>query len=74
MLIADVRHQGYRYARAYGYIVERYQELLLIFIAVDDLNPIWEETACLLVTPELIKADENLAVQVSVLLAALKLA
>ncbi|PWY87326.1 C2 domain protein [Aspergillus sclerotioniger CBS 115572] len=29
----------------------------------DDLNPVWEETAALLVTPELIKADEALSVE-----------
>lgn len=32
-------------------------------VITDDLNPIWEETAALLVTPELIKADENLSVE-----------
>ncbi|XMA13308.1 hypothetical protein WAI453_006099 [Rhynchosporium graminicola] len=29
----------------------------------DDLNPIWEETCALLVTPELIKADEQLSME-----------
>ncbi|KAJ6095590.1 hypothetical protein N7486_006336 [Penicillium sp. IBT 16267x] len=32
-------------------------------VITDDLNPIWEETAALLVTPELIKVDENLSVE-----------
>lgn len=32
-------------------------------VITDDLNPIWEETAALLVTPELIKANENLSVE-----------
>lgn len=32
-------------------------------VITDDLNPIWEETCALLVTPELIKADENLSVE-----------
>ncbi|KAJ5899684.1 hypothetical protein N7495_004428 [Penicillium taxi] len=32
-------------------------------VICDDLNPIWEETAALLVTPELIKANENLSVE-----------
>ncbi|KAH4267739.1 hypothetical protein HBI04_136450 [Parastagonospora nodorum] len=32
-------------------------------VITDDLNPIWEETAALLVGPELIKADENLSVE-----------
>lgn len=32
-------------------------------VITDDLNPIWEETAALLVTPELIKADERLSVE-----------
>ncbi|GAB7362495.1 hypothetical protein MBLNU230_g2816t1 [Neophaeotheca triangularis] len=32
-------------------------------VICDDLNPIWEETAALLVTPELIKAGENLSVE-----------
>ncbi|KAJ5138751.1 uncharacterized protein N7515_003599 [Penicillium bovifimosum] len=32
-------------------------------VITDDLNPIWEETAALLVTPELIKADENLSIE-----------
>lgn len=32
-------------------------------VITDDLNPIWEETAALLVTPELIKAKENLSVE-----------
>ncbi|GAM89480.1 hypothetical protein ANO11243_075190 [Dothideomycetidae sp. 11243] len=32
-------------------------------VITDDLNPLWEETAALLVTPELIKADENLSVE-----------
>lgn len=32
-------------------------------VITDDLNPIWEETTALLVTPELIKADENLSVE-----------
>ncbi|KAF2130771.1 hypothetical protein P153DRAFT_421819 [Dothidotthia symphoricarpi CBS 119687] len=32
-------------------------------VITDDLNPIWEETAALLVSPELIKADENLSVE-----------
>ncbi|KAF2190610.1 hypothetical protein K469DRAFT_721518 [Zopfia rhizophila CBS 207.26] len=32
-------------------------------VITDDLYPIWEETAALLVTPELIKADENLSVE-----------
>ncbi|KAI9795244.1 MAG: hypothetical protein M1835_006140 [Candelina submexicana] len=32
-------------------------------VITDDLNPIWEETAALLVTPELIKADEQLSVE-----------
>ncbi|KAI7462935.1 hypothetical protein KC357_g8346 [Hortaea werneckii] len=32
-------------------------------VITDDLNPMWEETAALLVTPELIKADENLSVE-----------
>ena len=31
-------------------------------VITDDLNPIWEETAAVLVTPELITADENLSV------------
>lgn len=29
----------------------------------DDLNPIWEETCAILVTPELIKADEQLSME-----------
>jgi hypothetical protein len=32
-------------------------------VITDDLNPIWEETAALLVGPELVKADENLSVE-----------
>ncbi|KAJ6161139.1 C2 membrane targeting protein [Penicillium chermesinum] len=32
-------------------------------VITDDLNPVWEETAALLVTPELIKADENLSIE-----------
>ncbi|KAF2233295.1 hypothetical protein EV356DRAFT_533932 [Viridothelium virens] len=32
-------------------------------VITDDLNPIWEETAALLVTPEYIKANENLSVE-----------
>jgi hypothetical protein len=32
-------------------------------VITDDLNPIWEETTALLVTPELVKADENLSVE-----------
>ena len=32
-------------------------------VICDDLNPVWEETAALLVTPELIKANENLSVE-----------
>ncbi|KAK3111542.1 hypothetical protein LTR53_013123, partial [Teratosphaeriaceae sp. CCFEE 6253] len=32
-------------------------------VITDDLNPLWEETTALLVTPELIKADENLSVE-----------
>jgi len=32
-------------------------------VITDDLNPIWEETAAILITPELIKADENLSVE-----------
>lgn len=32
-------------------------------VITDDLNPMWEETAALLVTPELIKADEQLSVE-----------
>ena len=32
-------------------------------VITDDLNPVWEETCALLVTPELIKADENLSVE-----------
>ena len=32
-------------------------------VITDDLNPVWEETTALLVTPELIKADENLSVE-----------
>lgn len=32
-------------------------------VITDDLNPIWEETAALLVTPELVKADEQLSVE-----------
>ncbi|KAI9813337.1 MAG: hypothetical protein M1832_006352 [Thelocarpon impressellum] len=32
-------------------------------VITDDLNPIWEETAAILVTPELIKADEQLSVE-----------
>ncbi|KAL2001374.1 hypothetical protein VTN02DRAFT_1842 [Thermoascus thermophilus] len=32
-------------------------------VITDDLNPIWEETAALLVTPELIMADEQLSVE-----------
>ncbi|KAF1978080.1 hypothetical protein BU23DRAFT_250740 [Bimuria novae-zelandiae CBS 107.79] len=32
-------------------------------VITDDLHPIWEETAALLVTPELIKANENLSVE-----------
>jgi hypothetical protein len=32
-------------------------------VITDDLHPIWEETAALLVGPELIKADENLSVE-----------
>src|SRR4051795_1101588 len=29
----------------------------------DNLNPVWEETCALLVTPELIKADEQLSME-----------
>jgi len=29
----------------------------------DDLNPVWEETCAVLVTPELIKADEQLSME-----------
>ena len=32
-------------------------------VICDDLNPVWEETAALLVTPQLIKADEQLSVE-----------
>ncbi|KAF2804117.1 uncharacterized protein BDZ99DRAFT_426375 [Mytilinidion resinicola] len=32
-------------------------------VITDDLNPIWEETCAILVTPELVKADENLSVE-----------
>ncbi|KAK4695108.1 hypothetical protein P7C71_g2584, partial [Lecanoromycetidae sp. Uapishka_2] len=32
-------------------------------VITDDLNPIWEETAALLVMPEYIKADEQLSVE-----------
>ncbi|PYH87427.1 C2 domain protein [Aspergillus ellipticus CBS 707.79] len=32
-------------------------------VICDDLNPVWEEMAALLVTPELIKADEALSVE-----------
>ncbi|KAJ6205890.1 hypothetical protein PSV09DRAFT_1216830, partial [Bipolaris maydis] len=32
-------------------------------VITDDLNPIWEETAAILVGPELIKANENLSVE-----------
>jgi hypothetical protein len=32
-------------------------------VITDDLNPVWEETTALLVTPELIKANENLSVE-----------
>ncbi|CAL8580352.1 hypothetical protein XPA_006081 [Xanthoria parietina] len=32
-------------------------------VITDDLNPIWEETAAILVTPEYIKADEQLSVE-----------
>ncbi|KAL3479072.1 hypothetical protein BJX99DRAFT_268748 [Aspergillus californicus] len=32
-------------------------------VITDDLNPVWEETAALLVNSELIKADENLSVE-----------
>ena len=32
-------------------------------VITDDLNPIWEETAALLVTPDLILADEQLSVE-----------
>ncbi|PGG99625.1 hypothetical protein AJ80_09320 [Polytolypa hystricis UAMH7299] len=32
-------------------------------VITDDLNPVWEESAALLVTPELIKADEQLSAE-----------
>ncbi|OAX84562.1 hypothetical protein ACJ72_01061 [Emergomyces africanus] len=32
-------------------------------VITDDLNPVWEESTALLVTPELIKADEQLSVE-----------
>jgi Ca2+-dependent lipid-binding protein len=32
-------------------------------VIADDVNPVWEESAALLVTPELIKADEQLSVE-----------
>lgn len=32
-------------------------------VITDDLNPMWEETAALLVTPDLIKADEQLSIE-----------
>lgn len=32
-------------------------------VITDDLNPIWEETTALLVTPELVQAAENLSVE-----------
>ncbi len=32
-------------------------------VITDELHPIWEETTALLVTPDLIKADENLSVE-----------
>ncbi|KAB8239364.1 C2 domain protein [Aspergillus alliaceus] len=32
-------------------------------VITDDLNPVWEETAALLVNPELISADESLSVE-----------
>jgi Ca2+-dependent lipid-binding protein len=32
-------------------------------VITDDLNPVWEETTALLVTPELIKADEQLSIE-----------
>jgi len=32
-------------------------------VITDDLNPIWEETAAVLVGPEIIKANENLSVE-----------
>lgn len=33
----------------------------------DNLNPVWEETCALLVTPELIKADEQLSMELVIL-------
>jgi Ca2+-dependent lipid-binding protein len=32
-------------------------------VITDDLNPVWEETAAVLVTPELIRANENLSIE-----------
>ncbi|KAI9681383.1 MAG: hypothetical protein M1817_002666 [Caeruleum heppii] len=32
-------------------------------VIMDELNPIWEETAAVLVTPDLIKADEQLSIE-----------
>ncbi|KAL1969495.1 hypothetical protein VTN77DRAFT_8933 [Rasamsonia byssochlamydoides] len=32
-------------------------------VITDELNPVWEESAALIVTPELIKADEQLSVE-----------
>ena len=32
-------------------------------VITDDLNPMWEETAALIVTPDIIKADEQLSVE-----------
>ena len=32
-------------------------------VITDDLNPVWEETAALLITPDYIKADEQLSVE-----------
>ncbi|WEW60798.1 hypothetical protein PRK78_006286 [Emydomyces testavorans] len=32
-------------------------------VICDDLNPVWEESAALLVTPEIIKADEQLSIE-----------
>ncbi|KAK7885383.1 hypothetical protein LTR67_010561 [Exophiala xenobiotica] len=32
-------------------------------VITDDLNPVWEETTALLVTPDLVKADEQLSVE-----------
>ena len=45
-------------------VVQKYgKPMYCTRVIQDDLNPVWEETCALLVTPELIKADEQLSME-----------